>query len=63
MHPKTIDMDDVTQIFFEHTNPRSHLTNLGQQKLANHLDDARESAQYNYVVQGNSHFENFCFIK
>jgi len=63
MHPKTIDMDDVTQIFFEHTNPRSRLADLGWQRLANHLDDTREGAQCDYVVQGNSHFENFCFIK
>jgi len=45
MHLETIDMDDVTQMFFEHTNPRSRLADLGQQRLANQLDDAREGAQ------------------
>jgi len=63
MHPGTIDMDDVTQIFVEHTNPGSCLADFGQRRLANQLDDAREGAQCDYVVQGNPPYENFCFIK
>jgi len=34
MHLETIDMDDVTQIFFEHTNLGSHFVDLGWQRLA-----------------------------
>jgi len=52
MNPHTIEMDDVTQVFFEHTNPVSHLTDLGHQRLAAHLDDAQEGVQYDYIVPG-----------
>ena len=51
-------MDDVTQIFFEHTNPCSRLADLGRQRLAASLNDAREGAEHDYVVSGNS-FKEF----
>ena len=44
INPQAIEMDDVTQIFFEHTNPGSRLADLGRQRLAASLNDARERA-------------------
>ena len=51
---QAIEMDDVTQIFFEHTNPSSRLADLGRQRLTASLNDAREGTKHDYVVSGNS---------
>ena len=58
INPQAIEMYDVTQIDFEHTNPGSCLANLGPQRLAASLNDAREGAKHDYVVLGNS-FKEF----
>ena len=57
INPQAIEMDDVTQIFLEHTNPGSRLADLGQQRLAISLNDAREGAEHGYVVSDNSFIE------
>jgi len=49
MQLDAMNMDDVVQIILEHTNPSSHLANLGQQRLATDLDKAQEGAQCDYV--------------
>ena len=51
-------MDDVIQIFFEHINLGSRLADLGRQRLAISLNDAREGAENDYVVSSNS-FKGF----
>ena len=56
MQPDTVNMDDMTQFFFEYTNPRSRLANLGRQRLAIALNEAQEGAQCDYVVSGNNFF-------
>ena len=58
INPQAIEMDDVTQIFFEHTNPDSRLADLGWQRLVGSLNDAREGTEHDYVVSGNS-FKEF----
>ena len=58
INPQTIEMDDVTQIFFEHTNLGSCLADLGWQRLVASLNDAREGAEHDYVVSCNS-FKEF----
>ena len=58
INPQAIEMDDVTQIFFEHTNPGSHLVDLGWQRLVASLNDAREGAEHDYVISSNS-FKEF----
>ena len=58
INPQAIEMNDVTQIFFEHTNPGTRLADLGRQRLAASLNDAREGTEHDYVVSGNS-FKEF----
>jgi hypothetical protein len=53
MNPEALTMDDVTHIFFEHTNPGSRLADLGRQRLASELDQAQEGVQHEYVLVGN----------
>ena len=57
INPQAIEMNDVTQIFFEHTNLGSRLTDLGRQRLIASLNDAREGVEHDYVVSGNSFTE------
>jgi len=52
MQPDTMNMDDVTQIFFEHTTPVSCVADLEQQTLAATLDEAQEGVQCDYEVPG-----------
>ena len=49
----TIIMDDVIQIFFEHTNRGSHLANLRRQRLASVLDEACKGTPHDYIVPSN----------
>ena len=53
MNPEALTMDDVTQIFFEHTNPGSWLADLGRRRLASKLDQAQEGVKHEYVLAGN----------
>lgn len=50
MNPKTIEIQDITQIFFEFTNLGSRLADFGRQRLATELEEAREDATHEYDI-------------
>jgi len=50
MNPRALEMDDVTHIFFEHTNLGSNLADLGHECLVAKLDGAHEGSIHNYVI-------------
>ena len=55
--PSTLMLEDVCQIFFNHTNPSSCLRDLGCQRLATDLTASREGAEHLYNVHDNENEE------
>jgi len=61
MQPNDVNIDDVTQICFEHTNPKSRFVNLGQQRLATELNNAQGGAEFDYAIPRTALLYNFSF--
>jgi len=53
MNLDAVEMDDVTQIFFKHTSPISHLVDLEHQQLAPQFGEA-QGTEDDYVLLDNA---------
>ncbi len=67
MMPQVVELDDVTKVFYKHTNPTSRLGEIGRSHLAKELHETcklpfAKCEQQNLVRTSNRFLELVMFI-